>query len=586
MKIPCFLPSAGPSVTTEYTEHLHIDFTKDAYRATNHKDEFAQMTRWLKRKEKIVRHDKFIQWQLNINPFTHHPHPPDLSFRRTQTLTKHPSAKAVPIQRLISDYGAIYFREALARYIAQQNHLNETLSRRHLENLAANVVLPFRSVAVHHKINVHAKPGRAGSSQQDDAVPTRFDTVLVNDGTGDSVGVKGYRVGQIRTIFSIQQRDALSLFPPTSQPPKHLAYIEWFTPFSSMLDSHHGHIQGARAAFDVASVYTDQDPETIYFLLLIKAISLFDANQHDEANLLLDELAAGCPNTDTHACHIVQAYLCVQLGIKALNGGCYDEAAEHFTIAINSGALSSKSNIHLIYEDLVVLFGWDLKSLWLTAHRKRCDALHRTDRLQDAVKSYQAMMVWSDEYKEADFLGWSNAFRKECSALCLTNGDAALATNDYDTAIELYSVAVNLDSATDVVFENRSKVKLGKMLWMDALLDAQKVIQLNPSSHIGYKLSMQWEGKELLLQDIQGKVVYKLDPVGGIKKLQSFCETARDLGYHWAWSDTCCIDKTNNVELQESVNSMFIWYHHSALTVVYLSDVPPSSKPGALARSA
>ncbi|KAG2071645.1 hypothetical protein BDR04DRAFT_1128078 [Suillus decipiens] len=223
---------------TEYTERLHIDFTKDAYHATNHKDEFVQMTWWLERKEKI--------WQLNINPFTHHPHPPDLSFCRTQTLTKHPSPKAVPIQRLISDYGAIYFREALARYIAQQNHLNETLSHQRLEDLAANVILPFRSVAVHHKIkwvsvdaqghgdpcvtvdSVHTKPGHAGSSQRDDAVPARFDTALINDGTGDSVGVKGYHV------------DALSLFPPMSQPPKHLAYIEWFTPFSSMPDSHHG----------------------------------------------------------------------------------------------------------------------------------------------------------------------------------------------------------------------------------------------------------------------------------------------------------------------------------------------------------
>lgn len=43
------------------------------------------------------------------------------------------------------------------------------------------------------------------------------------------------------------------------------------------------------------------------------------------------------------------------------------------------------------------------------------------------------------------------------------------------------------------------------------------------------------------------------------------------------------IDQTNNVEIQKSVNSMFIWYRHSALTIVYLSDVPPSSKPGALA---
>ncbi|KAG1719416.1 hypothetical protein EDB19DRAFT_1618042, partial [Suillus lakei] len=72
----------------------------------------------------------------------------------------------------------------------------------------------------------------------------------------------------------------------------------------------------------------------------------------------------------------------------------------------------------------------------------------------------------------------------------------------------------------------------------------------------------------------------------GMMKLQSFCKTVHDAGHHWAWSDTCCIDKSNNVELQESVNSMFVWYHHSALMVVYLLDVPPSSKSGTLAKSA
>ncbi|KAJ8593149.1 hypothetical protein M405DRAFT_686496, partial [Rhizopogon salebrosus TDB-379] len=41
----------------------------------------------------------------------------------------------------------------------------------------------------------------------------------------------------------------------------------------------------------------------------------------------------------------------------------------------------------------------------------------------------------------------------------------------------------------------------------------------------------------------------------------------------WAWSDTCCIDKTNNVELQESIISMFAWYRLSSVTIVYLSDV-------------
>ncbi|KAJ6548331.1 hypothetical protein B0H10DRAFT_1969194 [Mycena sp. CBHHK59/15] len=49
---------------TEYTEHLHIDLAKDAFRSTNFKDEFPQMTLWLERKEKIFRHEEYIQWRL------------------------------------------------------------------------------------------------------------------------------------------------------------------------------------------------------------------------------------------------------------------------------------------------------------------------------------------------------------------------------------------------------------------------------------------------------------------------------------------------------------------------------------------
>jgi hypothetical protein len=99
-------------------------------------------------------------------------------------------------------------------------------------------------------------------------------------------------------------------------------------------------------------------------------------------------------------------------------------------------------------------------------------------------------------------------------------------------------------------------------------------------------LSHRWEGKEPLLHDIKDNVVYKLNPFDGIVKLQSFCKTARDMDYRWAWVDTCCIDQKNNVELQKSLNSMFDWYRHSALTIVFLADVPALSKSGALAKSA
>ncbi|KAG1737615.1 hypothetical protein EDB19DRAFT_1716869 [Suillus lakei] len=71
-----------------------------------------------------------------------------------------------------------------------------------------------------------------------------------------------------------------------------------------------------------------------------------------------------------------------------------------------------------------------------------------------------------------------------------------------------------------------------------------------------------------------------------IMKLRSFCNVVHDAVPHWAWSDTGHVDKVNNVELQELLNSTFVGYHHSALTIVYLSDVPPSFESSALANNA
>jgi hypothetical protein len=51
---------------TENTERWHIDFAKDAYHATNHKDEYSQMTLWLQWKEKVLIHQSHIDHWLNM----------------------------------------------------------------------------------------------------------------------------------------------------------------------------------------------------------------------------------------------------------------------------------------------------------------------------------------------------------------------------------------------------------------------------------------------------------------------------------------------------------------------------------------
>ncbi|KAG2089240.1 uncharacterized protein F5147DRAFT_658472 [Suillus discolor] len=143
----------------------------------------------------------------------------------------------------------------------------------------------------------------------------------------------------------------------------------------------------------------------------------------------------------------------------------------------------------------------------------------------------------------------------------------------------------NRDAQIKVFMESTEYKELFHSLVMHSPLQRKPIKEAVAKYFSWVMLSHRWERKEPLLHDIQDKNIYDLDPVGTVVKLQKFCKVARDAGHRWAWSDTCCIDQNNNIEVQQSVNSMFIWYHHSALTIVYLSDVPPSSQSGALANS-
>lgn len=126
----------------------------------------------------------------------------------------------------------------------------------------------------------------------------------------------------------------------------------------------------------------------------------------------VQELASR-PNADPLASRVVEAYLRVQLGIIAMASALYKEAVDYFTAAVNAGAFFSKSDIHSMYEDFVVLFGWDLKSLWQSANQQRCHALIRGGQYGAALESYRYMMDMSDEPTKAIFLAWIPALNEE-----------------------------------------------------------------------------------------------------------------------------------------------------------------------------
>jgi hypothetical protein len=83
-------------------------------------------------------------------------------------------------------------------------------------------------------------------------------------------------------------------------------------------------------------------------------------------------------------------------------------------------------------------------------------------------------------------------------------------------------------------------------------------------------LSHTWGRNEITFTDLQGDV--ELESDGGKKVLFCGNQAERDrLQYFWV--DTCCIDKSSSAELNEAINSMFLWYQRATKCYVYLSDV-------------
>jgi len=186
---------------TEQSERLHIDLTKDAYGASNRKDEYPQMTTWLERREKTHTHAAFIRWrQLSDQEPPHNVVPIALPKAQTRypKMTKHPTCKAVSFEDLAEQYGAVEFQDALADYIARINHPGASAAT--LRARASDTLIPFRTVPVFHRIKFTSTCNSDKSEivdsvvirpEQNDTrgriVPPRFDTVLVHGAHQDAI---------------------------------------------------------------------------------------------------------------------------------------------------------------------------------------------------------------------------------------------------------------------------------------------------------------------------------------------------------------------------------------------------------------
>jgi len=75
-----------------------------------------------------------------------------------------------------------------------------------------------------------------------------------------------------------------------------------------------------------------------------------------------------------------------------------------------------------ITECFVQLFGWDLESLCLTTHQKRCQAFLLAGKPDEALEAHKYMMDTIDESAKTTCVDWSNG------KFSLTSSEATILT--------------------------------------------------------------------------------------------------------------------------------------------------------------
>ncbi|EPQ57716.1 hypothetical protein GLOTRDRAFT_36697 [Gloeophyllum trabeum ATCC 11539] len=263
---------------TESPERLHIEFAKDAYRASNKRDYTEQMARWLRRQEAVHEFMVYLEWAEKMDYETEVSEPPvsDLDSESEsenasepedelenqpqctagshaqggqpssaivpfQSLPKHPSFHFVPVSRIVEGFHATLFLDALKQYLLSTRPYNA----RPLVPNATDRFNVFKQVMIrrpalrvvsdesklHDKVRaIPAKPGKRGRRE----LPPHFDVALVRAGgvgsNPNTAGtfLDGLQVAQVRLLFRLPEQ---LRYRGTEDCP--LAYIEWFTPFTA-----------------------------------------------------------------------------------------------------------------------------------------------------------------------------------------------------------------------------------------------------------------------------------------------------------------------------------------------------------------
>ncbi|KAF8553154.1 hypothetical protein OG21DRAFT_1485613 [Imleria badia] len=286
----------------------------------------------------------------------------------------------------------------------------------------------------------------------------------------------------------------------------------------------------------------------------------------------------------------------VNLGDVAADAHQFDEAITQYSAslslnpAIPKDVFLKRSKVYMAKgswedatEDTNRVIVIDPLSPW--GHERKHAALHGAGHYDDAIRTFETMLLKISQSPDPQI-------RERYHEYLHPERTKAAIRAAIDNAIrESPLVLINTDSGRLLDKSGQASSFESQPVFQELVSSmtthiAHARIEHEVAEYYRYAtFSHKWEDNELLFEKVVRIVVYDLEESLTHDKLQMFCKIVREAGYHWAWSNTCCINKADHFVLQEALVSMFKWYEGSAVTIVLLRGVRSPSKRGDLVGS-
>ncbi|EIW80284.1 hypothetical protein CONPUDRAFT_57860 [Coniophora puteana RWD-64-598 SS2] len=232
-------------LNSEHTERLHIDFAKQAYRGTNHKDYVVQMTLWLQRREATALRESYLSWRACMHDNCKPPSEPSLVeeglsdsdeapiYSGAPWIAKKSPHPRVSVSALEESYGASGFVDSLTLFLQEEGLLRPGFHPNPHDRFDVyNSTSLYMPPDVHLnpnslRISVKATAQRSNGTRKAES-PARWDTILFETdpvARREKGGLNGKRlqVAELHVVFRLPDH----LISP-SKDPGPLAYVHLF----------------------------------------------------------------------------------------------------------------------------------------------------------------------------------------------------------------------------------------------------------------------------------------------------------------------------------------------------------------------